>query len=107
MALLVAILLALFVLSPPWGWIAIAVTAVYEVATHWLGWWWSRSRADVVGPDALVGLAAEVTKACRPDGWVKVQGELWRAHCPEGAEAGQRVRVVAVSRLTLLVERPR
>jgi membrane protein implicated in regulation of membrane protease activity len=34
-----------------------------------------------------------------------VQGELWRAHCAEGAAAGERVRVVGIDGLTLEVVR--
>jgi membrane-bound serine protease (ClpP class) len=35
---------------------------------------------------------------------VRLQGELWRARCAEGADAGEQVRVVALDGLTLLVE---
>jgi len=104
MAIVVAILLALFVLPPSWGWTAIGLGIVYELATTWLGWRWSRSRRDVVGPAALVGLAGEATESCRPDGWVKVQGELWHARCPAGVDSGASVRVRRVEGLTLVVD---
>jgi membrane protein implicated in regulation of membrane protease activity len=38
---------------------------------------------------------------CRPVGQVFVAGELWRARCEEGADAGESVRVAAVNDLTL------
>jgi membrane protein implicated in regulation of membrane protease activity len=40
----------------------------------------------------------------RPDGRVRVHGEVWRAVCPEGASAGDEIVVQRVeSDLTLLV----
>ncbi len=107
MALVVAILLALFVVPRPWGWVVAAAAALYEVGTLWFGWRWSRSRVDVVGPAALVGTIAVATEDCHPDGWVRVRGELWRARCASGAGAGESVRVLAVCGLTLVVERSR
>ncbi len=103
MSIVVAILLALFVLPRPWGWAAVGLTVAYELATGWLGWHWSRTRTIAVGPEALVGAIGEVTAACRPDGWVRVAGELWRARCPGGAATGAAVRVLAVDGLTLVV----
>jgi membrane protein implicated in regulation of membrane protease activity len=103
-AVVVAILLALFVVPRPWGWAVVTAAALYEVATFWLGWHWSRSRRAVVGPAALIGVPALVTQDCRPDGWVRVNGELWRARCAPGASVGEPVRVVAIRGLTLVVE---
>ncbi len=56
-----------------------------------------------MGVEALLGAVAEVVEPCNPDGWVRVGGELWRARCEAGAEAGARVRVRAVDGLTLVV----
>jgi membrane protein implicated in regulation of membrane protease activity len=105
MALVVAILLALFLVPRSWGWALVGLAAAYEVGSTWLGWHWSRTRADVVGPASLVGTLAEVTATCRPDGWVLVRGERWQARCAAGADRGEEVRVAAVEGLTLVVER--
>jgi membrane protein implicated in regulation of membrane protease activity len=102
--LLVAIFVAYFLVPAPWGWVLVGVAAAYEVGSGWYSWHWSRSRRKVVGPAALVGAGGVVTEACRPDGWIKVRGELWRARCPEGAEKGAAVRIRAVDGLTLVVE---
>lgn len=104
MALLVAVILALFVLPSPWGYALVAAAAVYEGVTTWLGWRWSRTRRKVVGPAALVGATGEVVDACRPDGWVKVRAELWQARCDEGADAGSDVRIRSIEGLVLVVE---
>lgn len=104
MTVLVALLLALFVLPHPWGIAAIVGALVVEVGEAWFWIWLSRRRRAVVGAEALVGADALVVAPCRPDGQVRISGELWRAHCEEGADAGQTVRVLSVSGLTLEVE---
>jgi membrane protein implicated in regulation of membrane protease activity len=48
-----------------------------------------------------VGQTAVVTDG----GWVRVEGELWRARGAEGAHQGERVTVRGVDGLTLLVVR--
>lgn len=98
MALVVAILLAFFVMPRPWGWALVAGAVVWEVVTFRWQWRWSRSRKKVVGPAALLGRTVEVAA----DGWVRVDGERWRAR---GAGPGERARVVAIDGLTLVVER--
>jgi membrane protein implicated in regulation of membrane protease activity len=57
------------------------------------------------GAEALVGKTARVVAPCRPDGRVRVEGELWRARCEAGADVGESVRVVSVEELTLEVAR--
>jgi membrane-bound serine protease (ClpP class) len=46
-----------------------------------------------------------VLSACRPDGQVRLNGEIWDARCTGGAAEGETVRVVGRRGLTLLVER--
>ena len=105
MALVVGILLAVFVLPEPWGYAAVAGGGLVEVGEAWFWLHWSHRRRPAVGAEALVGLVATVVEPCRPDGRVKVRGELWRAHCEQGADPGASVRVRAVEGLTLVVER--
>jgi membrane protein implicated in regulation of membrane protease activity len=104
MALLVAFLLALFVLPSPWDWVAVGVGAVIEFGEAWFWWWFSRRRKPSVGVETLVGRRAIVATPCRPSGHVRVAGELWQALCEEGADAGATVEIVAVDHLELVVE---
>lgn len=97
MALVVAVLLAVFVLDEPWTYLVVAGGGLVEIGEAWFWWRWSHRRRPAVGPEMLVGLVGEMTS----DGWVRVNGELWRAR---GAAAGDRVRVCAVDGLTLEVE---
>lgn len=108
MALLIAILVAVFLLPWPWSGVAVVAAAVWEALSAAFGIWYSRRGQPRVGPESLVGTSGEVVEACRPLGRVRLGGELWRARCEEGAAVGERVRVQAVEGLTLVVapERP-
>lgn len=55
--------------------------------------------------DRLVGSVGVVQRRLAPHGYVKINGELWRAKTPPGAPLGPgcRVRVIAVRGLTLHV----
>jgi membrane-bound serine protease (ClpP class) len=100
-----AVLLAVYVLPDAWDVPVIAVAAVIEVAETFFWIWLSRRGRVKMGPETLLGMTAEVMAPCRPIGQVRVQGELWRARCEEGAETGERVLVRALEGLTLVVER--
>jgi membrane-bound serine protease (ClpP class) len=104
MALAGAILLAIFVLSAPWGVVAILGGVGIEVGEAWFWIHFSRRRRAVTGAEGMIGRLAEVVEPCRPRGRVRVHGELWRARCEEGAEAGETVVVLGVHGLTLEVE---
>lgn len=103
MAFVVALLLALFVLSSPWSYVALAMGAAVEGAEAWFWWWLSRRRKPTVGVETLVGRTAIVASECRPRGQVRVAGELWQARCERGASEGEKVEVVEVDRLELVV----
>lgn len=104
MLLLLAILLAIFVLEEPWTWVAVAGAGVLELAEAWLLVRWSQRRRSVVGAEALIGRVAVVAADCMPAGQVRVAGELWQARCAGGAAAGDEVVVRELDGLTLLVE---
>ena len=62
-------------------------------------------RAAAVGPEALIGIKCTTTTRLFPDGYVRVGAELWRARSTaEDIEFGTEVVIVAINRLTLLVE---
>jgi len=104
MALLAAILLAIFVLPSPWGAAAILAAGLVELAESAFWFRWSRRRRAQVGAETLIGAHATVVAACTPEGKVRVRGELWRARCDAGAGEGDEVRVVGREGLTLVVE---
>jgi len=103
-SLLIAILLAVFVLPPPWGIVAVAAAGLLETGETYLWLRWSRRRRAAVGVEALIGRAGVATTDLWPEGQVKVDGELWQARCEGGADAGTRVVVTGIEGLTLTVE---
>jgi membrane protein implicated in regulation of membrane protease activity len=95
----------LIVLSTPWDLIGFAVCLVLGVG-ELFGWYRPVSGRQVAaGAETLIGAKAKVVVPCRPDGQVRVDGELWDARCTDGADRGETVRVVGRRGLTLTVER--
>jgi membrane protein implicated in regulation of membrane protease activity len=100
MALVVAVLVAVFVLDGPWQWVAVAAGGAIEIGEAWFWLHWTHRRRPAVGVEALIGTYGEMTDA----GWVSVNGELWRVRSDAPLQGGQRVRVRAVDGLALVVE---
>lgn len=64
----------------------------------------ARMRRATTGREGLVGEIGTVRHRLDPDGYVFVEGELWRASCPAGPlEPGTRVRVIGVDGLRVTV----
>lgn len=103
MLLLIAILLALFVLPSPWGLVAIAVGAMLEIAETGLFIWWSKRMRAKVGVDSMVGKTGVAVGDLWPEGQVRVNGEIWKARCEGGCEAGTPIVVRAIDGLLLEV----
>jgi membrane protein implicated in regulation of membrane protease activity len=104
-ALIGAVLLAVYVVPLPWSIFLVAGGLVVEVGETWFWWRLSHRRSAKVGVETLVGRQATVVMPCRPRGQVRVAGELWQATCAEGADPGDTVRVIAVHGLALTVTR--
>ncbi len=99
------IALALFLL-PPWaGLVAVSLGIAVEIAE--VGFWvrFLRRYRVRTGIEGLIGSEAEVIEACDPRGRVRFRGEIWHAQCDAGAAVGDRVSVAGVHGLTLEVER--
>ena len=106
MTLVVAILLVVLdVVKGSWAIALVAGAATLETSQTLFYLWYSRRRAVQVGAESLIDLVVEVAEECRPYGHVRVQGELWKARCTEGADRGDRVRIVGRNGLTLEVVR--
>ena len=102
------IALALVVLHVVKGGFAVALlagTGLFELSQTFFWLRYSNRRAATVGAETLIGKVVEVAEECRPYGHIRVQGELWRARCEEGASLGERVRIVGLDGLTLEIVR--
>jgi membrane-bound serine protease (ClpP class) len=101
---LIALLLAIFVLPSPWGLIAVVAALLVDVIEVTVGVWYSRRRRATVGVESIVGATGVALGELLPEGQVRVNGEIWQAHCEAGCDAGAEVVVRAVNGLTLDVE---
>lgn len=63
-----------------------------------------RNRKIVSGFEALVGMTAIVQEDFETQGWVKVDGEIWKALSSVPLKKGQKVEVVQSKGLTLIVK---
>jgi len=94
---------AVFLLPTGWGIAAILAGMTIEIGEAALWIRLSRRLRPATGVEALVGADGVAASDCRPDGSVRVRGELWGAVCPEGVSAGEPIVVESVSGLTLRV----
>lgn len=103
--LLLAGLVGLFVLDPPWNVIAVGVAALIEVGE--VAFWLRLQRRWRVrtGAEGMVGRRGQAIEPFGGGaGRVRVYGETWAARSTEPLDSGDPVRVVAVEGLTLEVE---
>ena len=105
MSLAIALLIALLFLSWPWNAIVILCGLAVEAGELTWGLRLARRWRPATGAEAMIGATARVVEACRPDGQVRIKGELWQARCAEGADVGEHVRVERLDGLTLIVSR--
>jgi membrane-bound serine protease (ClpP class) len=89
---------------PLWGLAILMVAlAVYSYVMYWVG-----KPTFLIKPkvsaENIIGSEGRVTKRLAPEGYVKVQGVLWKATCSESElEVGEVVEVVGMEGLKLLV----
>jgi membrane-bound serine protease (ClpP class) len=102
--LVVLAIVGLFLLPSPWGVVAVGAAVAVEVLEIVFWRRFLRRYRLRVGPEALLGMRAEVVQACSPVGIVRVRGELWNARASSPVDSGQTVTVSAVDGLTLRVE---
>jgi membrane protein implicated in regulation of membrane protease activity len=100
MWLVAAILIAIFFFPLKWDAVLILCAAAVEISQSGFWFWWTHRARPAVGAEAMIGEQAEVVHG----GWVRLQGELWRARGAEDASTGETVRVTGIDGLTLLVE---
>lgn len=104
MLFLIGVLLAIFVLPQPWGLVAIIVGAALDIGETGAFLWWSSRRKAAVGVESLVGRRGVAVGDLRPDGQVKVNGEIWSARCESGCPARAEVVVRGIDGLVLEVD---
>lgn len=63
----------------------------------------AQRRRDAMGERSLLGRRAEAVDRLAPSGFVRIDGELWRAVSESPVDAGARVEITGVDGLTLRV----
>ena len=83
--------------------ILVVALAVYSYVMYRVGRLTFLMRPKVAA-EAIIGNEGKVTKRLAPEGYVKVQGVLWKATCSESElEVGDEVVVVGIEGLRLIV----
>jgi membrane protein implicated in regulation of membrane protease activity len=100
--LLLTIILAFFV---PWPWNLLVLFGgvLLEIGEVIWGLRLARRWRPKTGREAMIGMRAEVVSPCRPNGTVRVHGELWEATCTAGADVGDSVTIARLEGLNLIV----
>lgn len=104
MLTIVAVVLALTVLPPPWGWVAVLGAAAIDVVETAFFVRWSKRRRAAVGAETLIGRRAIVVRPLAPRGQVRLDGELWEARAAADVPPGAEVVVTGLDGLVLDVE---
>ena len=89
---------------PIWG-LALIIIAflAYEIVTFKLGRR-ALERKPVIWSQAIVGRCGKATTDLKPDGYVRVDGELWQAYSDDTSiNEGDDIVVVEMNKLTLRV----
>lgn len=98
------ILLGLFLFLPWTTALAIAAPVLgAAVLLVWCGWRALRRRA-VTGLEALVGGQGEAATDLKPEGLVRLRGELWTAEAREPVARGGRIEGVGVRGTKVVVQ---
>jgi membrane protein implicated in regulation of membrane protease activity len=100
--LIIGGILAFTFLDSPWQYLALIPLLIWEAVEIYLFFKW-RKVPSTTGREALVGKRGRAVTACRPNGQVRIHGEVWLAHCRVGVDAGTEVEVASVEGLELQV----
>lgn len=99
----IAIILAAIFLDGVWRIVVIGGLLLFEAfeITLWLRW---RKRRSTTGAETIVGTQGIALTDCRPEGQVKVRGQIWTAHSSAGVFEGDPIEVIAVDGIKLEVK---
>ena len=102
MAFIIGTAFALIFLDGIWRVLVIGGVALIELAeiAVWLRW---RTVRATTGAEGIIGMKGTALSDCRPEGQVRVKGQIWKAECLAGADEGDPIEVEAVQGLRLIV----
>ncbi len=100
MLFVIGSLLAIALLDSPERYLVIGVLALVEIFETLLWLRWRKVRAKT-GQEGIVGTHGRALTDCRPEGQVKIKGQIWKARCPGGVGAEEEIVVTGSHGLTL------
>jgi membrane-bound serine protease (ClpP class) len=62
-----------------------------------------RKMRTIIGAEAMAGEVGQALTDCKPNGQVKLKGQVWKARCPQGVDAGAEVIVTKMEGIFLEV----
>ncbi|MFZ0241163.1 MAG: NfeD family protein [Desulfobacterales bacterium] len=104
--LLILLVNRLWLSIPSWMGLAIVALAVIKDVILFPLTWRAYAAGDPNDPSVMIGRRGKVISRLDPEGYVQVQGELWRAEADEGdrpVEKGRSVTVAGRDGLKLFV----
>jgi membrane protein implicated in regulation of membrane protease activity len=99
---IIGVTLAYIFLEWPWRLLVVVPLALIEIVEISI-WLKLRNRRSITGAESMVGNKGVALTDCRPDGQVRVRGQIWHAHCEEGVAAGEEIEVTEVRGIRLEV----
>lgn len=102
MSLIIAIVLAVAFLDPPWNALVILGAAIWEGLEIWLFLHW-RNKRSLMGAESLIGARGRTVGTCSPDGQAWIKGRFWQVTCPATVGPDVEVEVEHVEGLRLFV----
>jgi membrane-bound serine protease (ClpP class) len=99
---IIGTILAIMFLDPPWRYVVIAGLLAFDALQISI-WLRHRKRRPITGADTLVGVPGIAITDLRPEGQVKLRGQIFKAECVAGVDAGDEVVVTGIDGLRLEV----
>jgi membrane-bound serine protease (ClpP class) len=88
---------------PSWGLVLLIIAlASYAFISYRIGQRTLRKKARV-GIEALIGVCGQSTSPLNPEGYIRIQGELWKARATTHINEDEEVIVTGKDNLILLV----
>lgn len=102
MSLVVAVVLAVAFLDPPWNVLVIFLAVVWEGFEIWLYLRW-RNKRSLMGAEALIGERGITVGTCDPEGQARVKGRFWQVTSSQTVGPDVEIEVERIEGLRLFV----
>lgn len=102
MSLIIAVVVAVAFLDPPWNGLLILGAVIWEGLEIWLYLRW-RNKKALTGAEALIGQRGTTVGTCDPEGQARIKGRFWQVTSSAPIGPGVEVEVESIEGLRLFV----